>query len=108
MIQDCLICKNGGELICCDFIGCTKVYHLSCLKLNSVPDEKWYCPTHFCSVCNNNNNNNYKPNATFNCTTCPKSFCENHLNDFEHLKLRKNFIICSDCLPTFKKEIGEN
>ena len=107
MIQDCLICKNGGELICCDFIGCTKVYHLSCLKLNSVPDEKWYCPTHFCSVCNNNNNN-YKPNATFNCTTCPKSFCENHLNDFEHLKLRKNFIICSDCLPTFKKEIGEN
>lgn len=37
---DCYVCKNGGDLICCD--GCTKVYHAYChkpkLKSEFVPN----------------------------------------------------------------------
>lgn len=40
----CLICDDGGVLICCD--ECSGTYHLDCLDppLKSIPDDKWYCP----------------------------------------------------------------
>eukprot|EP00276_Gloeochaete_wittrockiana_P013260 CAMPEP_0184374272 /NCGR_PEP_ID=MMETSP1089-20130417/164941_1 /TAXON_ID=38269 ORGANISM="Gloeochaete wittrockiana, Strain SAG46.84" /NCGR_SAMPLE_ID=MMETSP1089 /ASSEMBLY_ACC=CAM_ASM_000445 /LENGTH=1084 /DNA_ID=CAMNT_0026717279 /DNA_START=38 /DNA_END=3289 /DNA_ORIENTATION=- len=42
----CNLCGDGGELICCDFSGCLKVYHLECLSLSANPPEPWYCPDH--------------------------------------------------------------
>ena len=42
--DDCAVCGEGGELICCD--GCNIPYHLKCLRppLEKVPEGDWYCP----------------------------------------------------------------
>ena len=41
----CNICKEGGELVCCD--NCPRSFHLMCLKLkkNELPTSQWYCAT---------------------------------------------------------------
>ncbi|CAG0880201.1 unnamed protein product [Cyprideis torosa] len=44
----CRICKDGGELLCCD--QCPNSYHIYCLNppLRCVPTGPWVCPR--CSV----------------------------------------------------------
>lgn len=44
----CRICKDGGELLCCD--SCPSAYHTHCLNppLSEIPDGDWKCPR--CSV----------------------------------------------------------
>ncbi|ELU12782.1 hypothetical protein CAPTEDRAFT_76397, partial [Capitella teleta] len=41
----CAVCKNGGNLLCCD--GCPKVFHLNCyvpiLKCFPRDNEDWFC-----------------------------------------------------------------
>jgi len=39
----CLVCEDGGVLICCD--DCSGTYHLKCLQppLESIPEENWFC-----------------------------------------------------------------
>lgn len=39
----CAVCRNGGDLLCCD--GCPKVFHLGChvLQLTDNPSGQWYC-----------------------------------------------------------------
>lgn len=40
----CRVCKDGGELLCCD--SCPSAYHTHCLNppLTDVPDGDWKCP----------------------------------------------------------------
>lgn len=40
----CRVCKDGGELLCCD--SCTSAYHTHCLNppLTEIPDGDWKCP----------------------------------------------------------------
>lgn len=42
------VCKDGGELLCCD--SCPAAYHTFCLSppITDVPDGDWKCPR--CSV----------------------------------------------------------
>ena len=42
--QFCKVCKEGGDVILCDFCSC--VYHLHCLNppLKEVPEGEWKCP----------------------------------------------------------------
>ncbi len=46
----CKVCKDGGELLCCDY--CPGTYHMRCLKpeLIGLPEGEWKCP--LCKVCN--------------------------------------------------------
>ncbi|XP_068197068.1 autoimmune regulator [Antennarius striatus] len=41
--DECAVCKDGGELICCD--GCPQAFHLTCLDppLISIPIGSWQC-----------------------------------------------------------------
>ncbi|WCJ41629.1 Acyl-CoA N-acyltransferase with RING/FYVE/PHD-type zinc finger domain [Euphorbia peplus] len=43
----CQICRDGGNLICCDV--CPRSYHKECLSLPKIPAGKWYC-----KFCENN------------------------------------------------------
>ena len=38
----CEICDDGGDLLCCD--GCSKAYHMDCIRLPELPEGDWYCP----------------------------------------------------------------
>lgn len=35
-MEACYVCKEGGDLVCCD--GCTAAFHLGCASLESVPE----------------------------------------------------------------------
>ncbi|KAH7479723.1 hypothetical protein KRP22_010253 [Phytophthora ramorum] len=51
--EKCLLCGFGGDLIVCEFPGCTKVYHQFCLGAYPFPkdeDATWYCPRHTCAA----------------------------------------------------------
>uniref|UniRef100_A0A670J3Q4 Chromodomain helicase DNA binding protein 5 n=1 Tax=Podarcis muralis TaxID=64176 RepID=A0A670J3Q4_PODMU len=43
-MEFCRICKDGGELLCCD--TCPSSYHLHCLNppLPEIPNGEWLCP----------------------------------------------------------------
>lgn len=43
-MEFCRICKDGGELLCCD--SCPSAYHTHCLNppLKNIPDGEWHCP----------------------------------------------------------------
>ena len=47
-MEFCRVCKEGGELLCCD--SCNSAYHLRCLDppLEEVPEESWTCPRCAC------------------------------------------------------------
>uniref|UniRef100_A0A3Q1F526 PHD-type domain-containing protein n=1 Tax=Acanthochromis polyacanthus TaxID=80966 RepID=A0A3Q1F526_9TELE len=40
----CRVCKDGGELLCCD--TCPSSYHIHCLNppLPEIPNGEWICP----------------------------------------------------------------
>lgn len=49
----CFRCKDGGDVMLCDFDngGCSKSYHVRCCNLKAVPEGHWECPRHKCGKC---------------------------------------------------------
>ncbi|XP_014681188.1 PREDICTED: chromodomain-helicase-DNA-binding protein 5-like [Priapulus caudatus] len=47
-MEFCRVCKDGGELLCCDC--CPSAYHPHCLNpaLPGIPDGEWHCPRCSC------------------------------------------------------------
>uniref|UniRef100_A0A667YAB6 Chromodomain helicase DNA binding protein 4 n=1 Tax=Myripristis murdjan TaxID=586833 RepID=A0A667YAB6_9TELE len=47
-IEFCRVCKDGGELLCCD--TCPSSYHIHCLNppLPEIPNGEWICPRCTC------------------------------------------------------------
>ncbi|KAG9351689.1 hypothetical protein JZ751_022940 [Albula glossodonta] len=51
-MEFCRVCKDGGELLCCD--SCTSSYHIHCLNppLPEIPNGEWLCPRCLCPPIN--------------------------------------------------------
>ncbi|XP_061106029.1 chromodomain-helicase-DNA-binding protein 3-like isoform X1 [Conger conger] len=51
-MEFCRVCKDGGELLCCD--SCTSSYHIHCLNppLPEIPNGEWLCPRCLCPQIN--------------------------------------------------------
>jgi hypothetical protein len=69
----CFLCKDGGNVIECDWSGprkycCRKVYHEYCLNFEVKADIQWCCPRHFCSCCGSQS-------IKYMCMFCPISIC---------------------------------
>uniref|UniRef100_A0A9J8A2V6 Chromodomain helicase DNA binding protein 3 n=1 Tax=Cyprinus carpio carpio TaxID=630221 RepID=A0A9J8A2V6_CYPCA len=47
-MEFCHVCKDGGELLCCD--SCPSSYHIHCLNppLPEIPNGEWLCPRCTC------------------------------------------------------------
>uniref|UniRef100_A0A8B9SA72 Chromodomain-helicase-DNA-binding protein 4 n=1 Tax=Apteryx owenii TaxID=8824 RepID=A0A8B9SA72_APTOW len=47
-MEFCRVCKDGGELLCCD--ACPSSYHIHCLNppLPEIPNGEWLCPRCTC------------------------------------------------------------
>ncbi|KAF7662317.1 hypothetical protein LDENG_00238960 [Lucifuga dentata] len=47
-MEFCRVCKDGGELLCCD--TCPSSYHIHCLNppLPEIPNGEWLCPRCMC------------------------------------------------------------
>ncbi|KAJ4940377.1 hypothetical protein JOQ06_026684 [Pogonophryne albipinna] len=47
-LEFCRVCKDGGELLCCD--TCPSSYHIHCLNppLPEIPNGEWLCPRCMC------------------------------------------------------------
>ncbi|KAM7384818.1 hypothetical protein PAMA_011936 [Pampus argenteus] len=47
-MEFCRVCKDGGELLCCD--SCPSSYHIHCLNppLPEIPNGEWICPRCLC------------------------------------------------------------
>ncbi|CAF4037555.1 unnamed protein product [Adineta steineri] len=43
-MEYCRVCRDGGELLCCD--RCPSSYHMHCLipPMTVIPDDDWFCP----------------------------------------------------------------
>ena len=43
-MEFCRVCRDGGELLCCD--RCPSSYHMHCLipPMTVIPEEDWFCP----------------------------------------------------------------
>ena len=74
----CFLCKDGGDLIECDWRcstakhgeRCLKVYHSYCLDFEVADDKNWCCPRHYCDMCGNQT-------LKYICKYCPVSLCAN-------------------------------
>ncbi|KAJ8774414.1 hypothetical protein K2173_012720 [Erythroxylum novogranatense] len=62
----CLICADGGDLLCCD--QCPSTYHPSCLGMRSVPQGEWLCPYCVCKLCGGSNGD------MVTCPQCEKKY----------------------------------
>jgi hypothetical protein len=75
----CFICKDGGQLITCDYPKCSKVYHHVCVGIqnNHGNMKKWYCPQHYCYECAFQGKKWIS--AISKCVFCPlSSKCKDH------------------------------
>ncbi|XP_048128377.1 uncharacterized protein LOC115750485 isoform X1 [Rhodamnia argentea] len=65
----CFVCHYTGDLVHCRH--CFSSYHLGCLQLKVVPNDKWICPSCCCGLCGGRdsiNGNQQMTNACFQCT----------------------------------------
>ncbi|XP_056159174.1 uncharacterized protein LOC115682444 [Syzygium oleosum] len=65
----CFVCHYAGDLIHCQ--RCSSSFHLGCLQLKVVPNDKWICPSCCCGLCgvrDSINGNQQMSNACFQCT----------------------------------------
>ncbi|KAF3517906.1 hypothetical protein DY000_02063617 [Brassica cretica] len=88
----CFICKDGGSLMLCDYKGCPKAYHTSCVE-NDISagegDDSYICECHSCYLCGK------RPKLL--CLCCPQSVCEGCVTHAEFIHLKEDKGLCNQC-----------
>ncbi|XP_047250778.1 uncharacterized protein At5g08430-like [Capsicum annuum] len=92
----CFDCKDGGELMICEYGKCLKAYHRVCVEKDDsdlshlTSDGTWICGWHRCLVCHEK--------SDFRCYCCKRASCSRCIGriDFVHLKGKYGF--CNNCL----------
>ncbi|XP_020869738.1 uncharacterized protein At5g08430 isoform X2 [Arabidopsis lyrata subsp. lyrata] len=88
----CFICKDGGNLILCDFKDCPKVYHESCVEKGSTASkngDSYICMWHSCYLC--------KKTPKLCCLCCSHAVCEGCVTHAEFTQLKENKGLCNQC-----------
>nr|XP_027082629.1 increased DNA methylation 1-like [Coffea arabica] len=65
----CMICADGGNLMCCEL--CNSTYHQDCIQLKEVPRGSWYCPYCVCRFCRNPAHDN---DYLIECPQCEQKY----------------------------------
>ena len=111
----CLKCKDGGDVLLCDYSGCTKSYHLRCCGLKSVPEGIWECPRHRCVECGSGPSQtdaSVRPrhahedvaSTLWPCRTCPTTYCERCLP--EEIVFAGEEIVCERCYEVLQSDVA--
>lgn len=69
----CSVCHYGGDLMICGYCPCS--YHLSCINLKDIPNEKWFCPSCCCGLCSMRDCKDDSEHFTKACLQCTRQ-CE--------------------------------
>ncbi|XP_042006552.1 zinc finger CCCH domain-containing protein 19-like [Salvia splendens] len=91
----CFVCKDGGDLIICDFQGCVKSYHPACVEKDDSyfgSETHWTCAWHTCFICDKSSN--------LHCYTCTSAVCSRTrcLRRAEILPVKGQYGFCQPCL----------
>ncbi|KAF5204415.1 Zinc finger ccch domain protein [Thalictrum thalictroides] len=89
----CFVCKDGGDLLICDYKQCMKAYHPECVeKAENVLEtgQRWNCDWHSCLICNKS--------STYRCFVCPNAVCRKCIKLAEFVQVRGKHGFCNDCL----------
>ena len=112
----CLKCKDGGDILLCDFAGCGKAYHpkQACCGLKVIPDGIWECPRHRCVRCGSGPSQTDAQGAPrepdtegaaslWRCRTCPTTYCDRCLPD--DVQFAGTEIVCEACQQVMKGDV---
>lgn len=81
----CVVCGGGGDLIGCDFDRCGRFYHLGCVGLTTEPAGNYFCPMHYCGMCNTaiasgGPTTRAGTTCAASCVSCASSYCADCFN----------------------------
>ncbi|CAI9101518.1 OLC1v1038858C2 [Oldenlandia corymbosa var. corymbosa] len=87
----CFRCKEGGDLLICDYKQCIKTYHPHCVDESLTSKKRFHCERHRCWQCR-------KGKTSFHCYCCPKAVCLRCINPVEFVRIKGQDGFCCDCL----------
>ncbi|KAL3538485.1 hypothetical protein ACH5RR_001851 [Cinchona calisaya] len=90
----CFVCKDGGNLLLCDYKQCLKAYHSHCVGKDQsflTSEERWNCNWHSCSLCR-------KRTSLVHCYCCPKAVCSFCIKPSDLVRVRGKYGFCNNCL----------
>lgn len=84
-MEFCRVCKDGGELLCCD--TCPSSYHIHCLNppLPEIPNGEWLCPR--CTVSGFSLRVGDGSNSLLSCRHCEAEAGERSLETYKCFEL---------------------
>jgi hypothetical protein len=99
----CYVCKDGGDIICCEKPGCNRSYHLDCYGIADVPKNQWICRAHSCDVCGEKVNplsdTDFTLPKPYNlpCQFCARVFCPKHKINISERENSIDEYVCDAC-----------
>ncbi|MCD9639629.1 hypothetical protein HAX54_024277 [Datura stramonium] len=89
----CFECKDGGELIICDYGKCLKAYHPACVGKDDsflTSDEHWICGWHTCLICDRS--------SDYHCYCCDRAVCSRCIGRIDFVLIKGKYGFCNNCL----------